>query len=361
MKLKLLDYRKKANMTQVELASLLGVSFQSVSKWETDTAVPDIYMLGKLCDVFNITLDELMGRQVSLKRAKKDSAEYWGRHIDYLLESRKNLWNDDYFEFLVKKVWVLDQPISIVDFGCGYGYIGYKLLPLLPSGSTYTGIDSNSDLLEKGKMLFKDSDFDVEFIQADVYEYESDQKYDLSICQALLRHTIKPLVVLEKMKESTKSGGKVICIDVNRVSEVIGYHNSAIDYDPLVSLKRFNKGWIEEINQGGRDYASGLKVPDYMRKLGLVNVNSRLNDKLEVIYKQEDIEQFMKISNWSTINLAQKLKTMTINLKKEGLSEEDVKSYIEWYRSNITSLMDSSIDKSITFSRGLLITYGDKA
>jgi 16S rRNA G1207 methylase RsmC len=31
--------------------------------------------------------------------------------------------------------------VKIIDFGCGYGYLGMKLLPLLPKGSTYTGVD----------------------------------------------------------------------------------------------------------------------------------------------------------------------------------------------------------------------------
>lgn len=65
----------------------------------------------------------------------------WGEKLDYLQSTRTQFWNDDYLEFLVKYVWNIDQPQNIVDFGCGYGYLGLKLLPLLPAGSTYTGID----------------------------------------------------------------------------------------------------------------------------------------------------------------------------------------------------------------------------
>ncbi|WP_408070210.1 hypothetical protein [Butyrivibrio sp. JL13D10] len=33
------------------------------------------------------------------------------------------MWNNDYFEFLVKCVWKIDKPVRIIDFGCGYGFL----------------------------------------------------------------------------------------------------------------------------------------------------------------------------------------------------------------------------------------------
>ena len=60
--MKILELRTKRNLSQNELADLLDVSRQSVSKWETDASTPDLERLIKLCDVFHITLDELTGR-----------------------------------------------------------------------------------------------------------------------------------------------------------------------------------------------------------------------------------------------------------------------------------------------------------
>ena len=52
--------RKEHNMSQGDLADALDISRQSVSKWETDTATPDLDKLLKLSEIFNVTLDALV-------------------------------------------------------------------------------------------------------------------------------------------------------------------------------------------------------------------------------------------------------------------------------------------------------------
>ena len=53
-------YRKEKGLTQEALASLMGVSSQAVSKWETDASCPDISALPQLCKVLGISTDELL-------------------------------------------------------------------------------------------------------------------------------------------------------------------------------------------------------------------------------------------------------------------------------------------------------------
>lgn len=57
--------RATRNMTQEQLAMLLGVSRQSVSKWEAERAYPEMDKLLKLCDLFGCTLDELVTGDVT--------------------------------------------------------------------------------------------------------------------------------------------------------------------------------------------------------------------------------------------------------------------------------------------------------
>ena len=52
--------RGSRNMTQEQLAMLLGVSWQAISKWESEKAYPEMDKLLMLCDMFGVTLDDLV-------------------------------------------------------------------------------------------------------------------------------------------------------------------------------------------------------------------------------------------------------------------------------------------------------------
>lgn len=56
-------YRKKQGLTQEELAGKLGVTNQSVSKWESAQCCPDISLIPKLADIFDVSIDELFVRE----------------------------------------------------------------------------------------------------------------------------------------------------------------------------------------------------------------------------------------------------------------------------------------------------------
>lgn len=67
-------YRSKRGMTQEELADFLGVSFQSISKWERGLAYPDIETIPMIANYFEISIDELMGN--SRVRTEEKISEY---------------------------------------------------------------------------------------------------------------------------------------------------------------------------------------------------------------------------------------------------------------------------------------------
>lgn len=54
------ELRTAKNLSQGDLAEVLDVSRQSVSKWETDASVPELDKLVKLCDLFGVSMDELV-------------------------------------------------------------------------------------------------------------------------------------------------------------------------------------------------------------------------------------------------------------------------------------------------------------
>lgn len=61
--------RKGNNMTQMELADKLGISFQAVSNWERGNSMPDIAKLPELAEIFGVSVDELLGERNALVEA----------------------------------------------------------------------------------------------------------------------------------------------------------------------------------------------------------------------------------------------------------------------------------------------------
>lgn len=62
---KIFSLRKKNNLSQEELAEKVGVTRQTISKWELEETTPDINQAKKLSELFNISLDELTNNDIS--------------------------------------------------------------------------------------------------------------------------------------------------------------------------------------------------------------------------------------------------------------------------------------------------------
>ncbi len=87
------EMRKARGITQTELAQSLSVTPQSVSRWETGQAYPDVVLLPKIAKYFDVTLDELMlGLESSLTIYRKEFIEASKAvHSENTLENRKRV------------------------------------------------------------------------------------------------------------------------------------------------------------------------------------------------------------------------------------------------------------------------------
>lgn len=154
MDFKLAELRKQRGITQKELAEILLVSPQTISKWENSMTYPDLEMLLRLTEYFGVTTDMLLGivpLDISYEDSDTDKREYWSEQVLYLQRREKNKWNKDYLKFLVQDIWKIHEPVKILDCGCGYGGLGERILPMLPDESTYTGIDFTEEMLREAK------------------------------------------------------------------------------------------------------------------------------------------------------------------------------------------------------------------
>lgn len=69
---KLLELRKKKGLSQEEVADQLGVSRQTVSKWETGVSTPDFDKIGPLCELYEISTNELLNINYEVPNYEKE-------------------------------------------------------------------------------------------------------------------------------------------------------------------------------------------------------------------------------------------------------------------------------------------------
>ena len=91
--------RKKSGLSQEDVAEKLGVSRQTISKWETDETVPDIRQSKKMAALYHMSLDELIDFDLDTTEIQKaidkvseeaeekvDWTNVWGKKYPVLLK-----------------------------------------------------------------------------------------------------------------------------------------------------------------------------------------------------------------------------------------------------------------------------------
>lgn len=366
--LKIAELRKQKQIGQQELADILGVTYQSVSKWENGITMPDITLLPAIAEYFNVSVDEVLGlkplRKQQYIQRNTDDRSSWNEKTDKLFQNRRNFWNDDYLQFLVEKVWCITAPINVIDFWCGDGYLGKKLLDVLPKGSTYTGIDS-AYFIEKAKKTFEDTEISTEFMEANIYDVTFHKKYDLAICQACLRHVNRPMEVLKNMIESVKKGGLVVCVEVNREFENDGIYIDGIDYDDMCTTFDYHPLWRTELENEGRDYAIGMRLPFYMYQLGLHDIDVRMNDKVMFTYPQKvdyekELQEFIELNGYDRVRGIAENEGLIEFFMNRGINRVDAEKFVMLQAKIAHHFSRTEVEKSFLKVQGLMITYGIK-
>ena len=128
-------------MTQEQLAGKLGISFQSVSKWENGQAYPDVELLPVIASIFHTSIDALMGYQpqklntTNYEQKYRGQEYYWGNQV----------WSGCYE--VLKQIPPI-RPLRLLDIGCGEGQAAVFFAK---NGYLVSAFDVAESGIEKGK------------------------------------------------------------------------------------------------------------------------------------------------------------------------------------------------------------------
>ena len=98
---RLRELRKEFGLTQRELGEKVGVSQRVLGYYETENWFPDEHILNKLADVFNVSVDYLLGRTLVKENIDTVAAHRKNPHEELPEEAQEQL--NDYIEFLLNK------------------------------------------------------------------------------------------------------------------------------------------------------------------------------------------------------------------------------------------------------------------
>lgn len=117
---KIAHLRSVAGMSQETLADRLSVSRQSISKWEMDQALPQIDKVLQLCQIFNVSTDELLYDKITINRSNEAKANKYFGTDGFRGEANLNLTSMQAYKVGRFLGWYYSSPLS----GCNVS--GYR-------------------------------------------------------------------------------------------------------------------------------------------------------------------------------------------------------------------------------------------
>ncbi|MCH5192376.1 MAG: methyltransferase domain-containing protein [Oscillospiraceae bacterium] len=195
----ILKMRKSLGYTQEELAKLLNVSFQAVSKWENGVSLPDVATLPLIAKALGCSIDSLLGyaaeqRIINDYEKRYDSDEYyWGVKPSNMC-------------YEIMKLLPPIKPLRVLDIGCGEGK---DAVFFAKNGYRVSAFDIAQKGIDKAKKLAEKNRVDVNFFKADILDFRLENEFDVLFCSGAL-HFVPDDVrgeIFENYREHTSSGG----------------------------------------------------------------------------------------------------------------------------------------------------------
>jgi ubiquinone/menaquinone biosynthesis C-methylase UbiE len=171
----------------------------------------------------------------------------------------------------------LRPGLSVLDVGCGSGAITRSIAEKTGSTGRVLGIDPNENLIEQANQHVVGRK-GITFQQADVYSFDTEERFDLVTCARTLQWLAKPEAALSNMKRFVKPGGFLAILDFNH--EKISWTP-----EPPETMKIVYDAFLHWRRDAGFDNAIADHVSEMMQKIGLHSVG--VEEQFEVTQRHD--------------------------------------------------------------------------
>ena len=248
-------YRKRSHLTQSQLAELISVSPQAISKWETGTGCPDLSMIVPLAIALRVSTDELLEYKdgINLNVVKTE----WNS-----MAAAYELFNNapDSYSYTIE--WPCVQELlpdlrgkSILDFGCGTGIFTFLLEKYYPS--KLVGIDLSEEMLKIAIAKGKEKRSAAQFIVGDAGKLANyfDEPFDLVFSSTTTHYLTNLNELFENIKRVLKKDGTCV------LSIIIQYTPPYTQLSMEIPSQVMMTGWCAIlISATGPIFSHGLNI-----------------------------------------------------------------------------------------------------
>ncbi|AUD01537.1 methyltransferase domain-containing protein [Spirosoma pollinicola] len=169
----------------------------------------------------------------------------------------------------------LRPGLSVLDFGCGTGAITRSIADKTGPTGRVLGIDPNESLIEQANQQAGNT-AGLAFEQADVYSFDTDERFDLVTCARTLQWLANPEAALQNMKRFVKPGGYLAILDFN--------HEKIIwTPEPPETMRTFYDAFLKWRQDAGFDNAIADHLQVMMHHIGFELV--QVEEQFEIAHR----------------------------------------------------------------------------
>lgn len=154
-------------------------------------------------------------------------------------------------------------------------------------------------------------------------------------------------------------------MECNREFEVDGLYIQGMNYSELCQHAGLTKLWKMELEKQNRDYSIAMKIPHYMKAIGLKNVSSRMNDRVTFLEpEQQDYNELLndmiKAEHWKEEKTDMQIEEKVSYFMNHGMNRKEAEDYCRQQNSIARYLKSCNGEASLTKVTGVMISYGWK-
>jgi len=185
---------------------------------------------------------------------------------------------------------ILEKGMFVLDVGCGTGSISQDIANVVGNSGGVVGIDNTEKFIESGKETYKEIR-NLELIHSDLFDFETNKKFDLITSARTLQWLSNPKDALLKMKSLLKPNGRISILD---------YNHNKLEWnpEPPTSMKEFYKTFLKWRNDAGMNNGIADDLPDLMKEIGMVDIEKINSDEH---YDKHRNDFNSKVGIWSKV------------------------------------------------------------